>query len=180
MIPHRRRISQKAKVVAADWGMELNAAQFIQLQDDLKKRINRKKLLGEMDDSEKSSGLHHTKPFIHFSKSSIPLSIFLFYLSFSSNHPGAKSLLSEWFPSYLNTIFLDTYFYFSISLHKRMQTLPKCRATKYCPNMQKRHTVPPNFFLQSFIPTGQFQTNRKLKLIVQYIQRTKKFRSAQI
>ena len=76
MIPHRRRISQKAKVVAAGWGMELNAALFIQLQDDLKKRINRKKILGEMDDSEKSSGLHHTKPFIHFSKSSIPLSIF--------------------------------------------------------------------------------------------------------
>ena len=29
MIPHRRRISQKAMVVAGGWGMELNAALFI-------------------------------------------------------------------------------------------------------------------------------------------------------
>ena len=36
----------------------------------------------------------HTKPFIHFSKPSIPPSIFFFQYSFSSNHPMALNLCS--------------------------------------------------------------------------------------
>ena len=57
LLPKKKnRTDTKAKVVAAGWKTELfllNAALEIQRLDDLKKRINRRKILGRMGDLEK-------------------------------------------------------------------------------------------------------------------------------